>query len=77
MTDLSSVTPSAHVVVWSLVYFGRGCLLRDDIDCQVYELISVVGVVFNPFSVVAVVVFAAGNIKSVIEARLTHVHIEL
>ena len=77
MADLSSTAPPAQKVIGGVVDFGRGCLLRDDINCPVYELISEVGVVFDPFGIEAVVVFAAGNVDAPPQARLTQVHIEL
>ena len=51
--------------------------MRDDIDCPVYELIRVVGVMFDPFGIVAIVILAARNVDSPAQARLTHVHAEL
>tara|TARA_R100000458_G_C8032988_1_gene87674 strand:+ start:137 stop:484 length:348 start_codon:yes stop_codon:yes gene_type:complete len=77
VADLSSTAPPAHKVVWGVVDFGRGCLLRDDIDCPVYELIGEVGVMLDPFRIEAVVVFAAGDVEPPPQTRLTQVHIEL
>ena len=51
--------------------------MRDDIDCPVYELIGEIRVMFDPLGIKAVVVFAAGNVDTPPQARLTQVHIEL
>lgn len=51
--------------------------MRDDIDCPVYELIGEIRVMFDPFRIKAVIVFAAGDVYSPPQARLTQVHIEL